>query len=102
MRLKYCCLGPTPLEGLPLPAASLGDPSPTGPAESAPQQVSALVTSMGFGTRQIWAGDLALAVAGCVTLRKPLPPLSLSLLFYKKGMVIDSVNRKTELMHGNP
>ena len=80
MKLNHCRLGSAPLGGLPLPAASPGDPHPRASLSpqphwlsgSAPRQVSALVADMSFGTRQIWAGDLTLAVTGSMTLRKPL------------------------------
>ena len=65
MKLKHCRLGSAPLGGLPLPAASPGDPHPRASLSpqrhwlsgSAPWQVNALVADMNFGTRQIWAGD---------------------------------------------
>ena len=82
MKLKRCRLGSAPLGRLPLPAASPGDPHPRASLSpqshwlsgSAPWQVNALVADMNFGTRQIWAGDLTLEVAGSMTLRKPLLP----------------------------
>ena len=82
MKLKHCCFGSAPLGELPLPAASLGDPHPRASLStqlhwllgSPPRQVSGLVRNMSFGTRQIWAGDLTLPVAGSMTWRKPLLP----------------------------
>ena len=82
MKLKHCCFGSAPLGGLPLPAASPGDPHPRASLStqlhwllgSAPRQVSALVRDMSLGARQIWAGDLTLPVADSMTWSKPLLP----------------------------